>query len=159
MTLKKQVFLIFLLAFGSSLFSQSLEPVVIGSSGHQGQGENYRMAWTIGETVIATFAAGDMILTQGFHQGELLVTAIDEPPADNHMVAFPNPANDFVNLKVENPDGLEYMLFDMGGRMIKSERLSGDITSIPFYSLGTGTYFIKVMHGSKEIRTFKIIKN
>jgi len=74
------------------------------------------------------------------------------------MVAYPNPTRDFVNLKVEQPTGLEYLLIDMSGRVLRTESLSDESTIIGFHNLRPNIYFINVMDGLKVLQTFKVIK-
>ncbi len=76
----------------------------------------------------------------------------------NQITVFPNPAHHHVHLKVDNPDGLSYVLFDMNGGKLNAEKLSAYKTSIPVYNLSTGTYLIKIMKGQKDIKNVLIIK-
>jgi len=59
-----------------AMYGQSQPQQVIASSGGSGSSGDVSMGWTLGETVIATFSTGSAILTQGFHQPGLTVTAI-----------------------------------------------------------------------------------
>lgn len=67
------LFIVTLTAADHVVFSQqvgSLTPVVLGSAGGDTllPGNNLRVSFTVGETVVSTAAAGNNIFTQGFHQ-------------------------------------------------------------------------------------------
>lgn len=64
-------FLIFVLnALASSVRGQSLSREVLSTNGGHQTAGGVSLSWTIGETVIPTFKAGNNILTQGFEQSE-----------------------------------------------------------------------------------------
>ncbi len=63
------VLILFLIGLSAhNLSAQSIERSVIGSSGFSYSGPTFQADCTTGETVIATFSGGSVILTQGFHQ-------------------------------------------------------------------------------------------
>lgn len=76
----------------------------------------------------------------------------------NRITLFPNPARNYMHLKVDNFEGLEYVLFDMNGRKLDAAKLQAHKTSIFLYNLSPGTYLIKIMEGQKDIKNFWIIK-
>jgi hypothetical protein len=49
-------------------------------------------------------------------------------------------------------------LYDMNGKLLQSEKIAGKQTSIVMSNLVTATYFVKVVQGNKEVKTFIIIK-
>ena len=46
----------------------------------------------------------------------------------------------------------------MNGKLLQSEKITGNQTSIVMSNLVPATYFVKVIQGNKEVKTFKIIK-
>lgn len=50
------------------IYTQSLAPSVISSSGDYFQSTNYSLSWTLGEIMTETFFNGSNVLTQGFQQ-------------------------------------------------------------------------------------------
>lgn len=76
---------------------------------------------------------------------------------------YPNPVNDFINLKVLRDDIniLSYQLLDISGRKINNSKITNN--AIDMRDLRPGTYFLRVIYrdqtSSNEIKTFKIIKN
>jgi hypothetical protein len=134
---------------------------VITTAGDLYSNANGSVSYTIGEPVIETFTGGNNILTQGFQQTNLMVTAIDELPGlDYGISVFPNPAVEFVKLKIgkENIAGMQYMLYDLHGNMLMKNMLEGTETAIPFIYLSPAEYILKVSDNSKEVKTFKIVK-
>jgi hypothetical protein len=75
--------------------------------------------------------------------------------------AYPNPASDFLTLKVENYDNqnLSYQLYNISGILLENKKVTGNETAISMGNRLSGAYFLKVMDNQKEIKTFKIIKN
>jgi hypothetical protein len=75
--------------------------------------------------------------------------------------AFPNPVFNLLNLEVvnfENQD-LSYQLFDINGRLLSSKNITAYLTEISTSELPAATYFIRVNHQDKLIKTFKIVKS
>jgi hypothetical protein len=77
---------------------------------------------------------------------------------------YPNPTTDNITLSIEGVDqlpiqGIYYQLFDINGKLIKSDKISNHQTTIKIGSLEAANYFVKVMQENNEIKTFKIQKN
>ncbi|MCB2218849.1 MAG: hypothetical protein KQI35_00535 [Bacteroidetes bacterium] len=65
----KKIKYLFLILFIPILsIAQTVSPQVIATSGDYFEGTGVSLSWTLGELVTETFAAGDIILTQGFQQ-------------------------------------------------------------------------------------------
>ena len=47
----------------------------------------------------------------------------------------------------------------MQGKLLRNEKITSNLTSIAMSNLVAATYFVKVIQGNKEIKTFKIVKN
>jgi len=94
-----------------------------------------------------------------------VVTAIEEAKGINLSVtAYPNPTTDFLQLKVDasttlSIQSMSYQLYDMNGKLLQSEKITGNQTSIVMSNLVPANYFVKVIQANKEVKTFKIIKN
>lgn len=134
---------------------------VISTAGNSYSNTNGSISYTIGEPVIETFAGENNILTQGFQQGNLVVTAIDELPGlDFEISAFPNPATEIVKLRIgkESVTGMQYMLYDMNGNLLMKNRLEGTVTEIPFGDFSPAEYILKVSNQDKELKSFRIVK-
>jgi hypothetical protein len=72
--MKKIIILLFSVIFLGSLQAQvTNEQQVISSAGNYSEAGGLSLSWTLGETVIATFENGNLILTQGFQQPGLML--------------------------------------------------------------------------------------
>lgn len=65
--------IIALLLFTSVSFSQSIERQVIGSSGNTLSNGTVSLDFTVGELAVTTITDGSVVLTQGFHQANVLL--------------------------------------------------------------------------------------
>ena len=74
---------------------------------------------------------------------------------------FPNPTVSYLILSVDGSgfSDLIYRLYDIDGKIIQSNKITGSQTEIIVDGLVPATYFMKVVRGNKEVKTFKIIKN
>ncbi len=139
----------------SALFAQE----VIATSGDYSENANASLSWTIGETMTETYTAGTTILTQGFQQSKLTATSVFELPESNITVGIaPNPATNFVKLKISDTENISFRLFDYNGKLINKTKVISEETEIPFSRLPNAAYFLKIMKGNMLIKTFQIIK-
>ena len=134
---------------------------VIAPAGHYHESEQMSMSWTLGETVIETFASANMVLTQGFQQPVLKVsTFAKEPGLDFQITAFPNPTRGHINISTNllQAESLIYSVYDLQGRFIAANPLEGSQTQIALNNYDPGIYFIRILQDEKPVKTFKIIK-
>ncbi|MCX6255918.1 MAG: T9SS type A sorting domain-containing protein [Bacteroidia bacterium] len=134
---------------------------VVATAGNTFGNENGSLSYTIGEGVAQTLTKGDKTITQGFHQTTMSGTMVSElKDLDFSIFVFPNPTSDMLKIKVtkENVPGLQYLLFDINGKLIFQKNLESNETDVPVHQLAIGYYIIKVQAGTKELKTFKIIK-
>jgi hypothetical protein len=73
------------------------------------------------------------------------------------MMVYPNPASDIISVKI-NPLllGQNYKIIDQVGRIVLTDKLQSEITSININELPIGIYFLTI--GENKIQTFKVIK-
>ncbi len=139
--------------------AQQLE--ILNSGGGYFKNMEGSITFSIGEVIIKTMTQGDCCITQGFCQANVTVTAISEIEGLNYqLIAYPNPAKDFVILKINKDKllNLKYLLYDMQGRLIKTEHIVSKETNIPFNFYIPSTYYFKIIDKQMEVKTFKIIK-
>jgi len=75
---------------------------------------------------------------------------------------FPNPSTSIVNLKTKtvNDTKLHYELYDLLGRLIKSNSITREKTIINVEDLDIATYQLNILSSNQKLlKTFKIIKN
>jgi hypothetical protein len=134
---------------------------IIANSGTTLQNSNESISFTLGELVIDTYNASTKTLTEGFHQPQITITAINELSGlDFTVMAFPNPTSDIVELKVEkvNSKDIEYFLLDINGKLLARKKIESSETEIPFSQLAPAIYILKLQVDGKEAKIFKIVK-
>ncbi|MCP4552705.1 MAG: T9SS type A sorting domain-containing protein [Bacteroidetes bacterium] len=151
-----KIFIFCILQFSVSN-AQQLE--VINSGGGFYENDQGSLTFSIGEVVIETISQDKLYyLTQGFCQADIMV--IPMPPPSYDILLYPNPAKDFVILKINNDDlgNLSYLLYDINGVLLRSNQITSNESSIPFSSLAPATYLLKIINNQIEVKSFKIIK-
>ncbi len=154
----KAILIITLLLFG---LNNSFAQKVVAANGGMATVNGYEVSWTIGEPFITTVSDANNILTQGFQQSKLTVTAIDELRETGVEVkVYPNPTQDFVTIHfsktMEKPS---YLLFDLSGKLLIQKNIESTDAKVNMISYAEGAYILKLIHrGSQPLQTFKIVK-
>jgi hypothetical protein len=120
------------------------------------------ISWTLGELVTESGlrAEGESTLTQGFQQGSLKVTGINESDVnDLNINVLPNPTTSYLNLVVKNFKDLDYRLMDLNSKLIESGKLLANETQIDLTDNSSGSYLLIISKKNKEIKSYQIIKN
>jgi hypothetical protein len=159
---QKKVKLIALLLLGVGLTGLKAQETVPVSGGNA-SGTGGTASYTVGQIVNMTNTGTTGTSAQGVQQPYEIsvITGIDDAlEIMLEMVVYPNPATDFLKLKLGDYEimNLRYQLYDINGSILLNARIEGQETDISMQSLKPATYFLKVIQGSKEIKTFKIIK-
>jgi hypothetical protein len=155
--MKRNLLSLILLIIAVAMHAQQ----VITTAGNYTSNTSGSLSWTLGEGIIDTYAGSKVILTQGFQQSNLIVTAIKEVSKNSPEIsAYPNPTNDFVSLKVatESVKNSKFLLYDVYGKLLQEQKLVSSETKISFNNLAPGTYLLKLVWENKELKSFKIIK-
>ena len=116
---------------------------------------NTRASWTVGEVATETFVSSTHTVSQGFHQGNLMVDRINEIFLNDYSIrVYPDQVND--NLTIE-ADVLkkEFRIIDTNGLIRLNGYLISENQQIDFTGLPAGTYFFQV----EKHKTHKIIKH
>lgn len=135
----------------------------VNATGSNASGSGGSASYSVGQVVYTTHTGTSGSVAEGVQQPYEIsvVTAIEEAKGINLSVtAYPNPTTDYLTLSIGEFDisNLSYQLYDMNGRLLQNEKITGSQTSIVMSNLVPATYFVKVIQGSKEVKTFKIIK-
>jgi hypothetical protein len=159
-----KVLLSFLFLSGFSLTTLKAQSTIPASGGNA-TGGGASVSYSVGQVVYTTntsITSGSV--AQGVQQPfEISVITGIEQAEDITLVCsvYPNPASDFLTLKVEYYDieSLSYKLIDANGKLLESKKVNGNETIISMANLLPNLYLLKVLDNKKEIKTFKIIKN
>ena len=133
------------------------------------------ISYSVGQVVYTTNIGTNGSVAQGVQQPyEISVlTAIEEAKNINlSVMVYPNPTTNHITLSIGDStyfdcaqynsisnQSMSYQLYDMNGKLLQSEKISGNQTSIVMSNLVPADYFVKVIKGNDEVKTFKIIKN
>ncbi len=139
----------------------------INATGGNASGSGGSASYSVGQVVYTTHTGTNGSVAEGVQQPfEIsVVTGLEEAKGISLSVtAYPNPTTDFLQLKVDastklSIQSMSYQLYDMNGKLLQNEKITGNQTSIVMSNLVPANYFVKVIQGNKEVKTFKIIKN
>jgi hypothetical protein len=152
--------LVALLFFAThSIFSQES----LSTSGGEATGSGGTSSYSVGQLVYTIHSGSTGTLTQGVQQSIELFT-LTNPEFTGvtiKLAVYPNPTADFVILKQKgsNLKELTYTLYDIQGKRVANGHALEDATRISMQNLQMGVYILKVNQNSKELKSFKIIKN
>lgn len=136
----------------------------VNATGSNASGSGGSVSYSVGQVVYTTNIGTNGSVAQGVQQPYEIsvVTGIEEAKGINLLVsAYPNPTTDYLTLSIDEFDisNLSYQLYDINGKLLQSEKITGNQTSIVMSNLVPANYFVKVIQSNKEVKTFKIIKN
>ena len=170
--LKTTIMLLFLVFAG---LDTSIAQQTVPASGGKASGSGGSVSYSVGQLFYNIHTGTSGSVAEGVQQPwEIsVVTGIPEAEGiDLILSAFPNPATDFLILRVENYDyqNLSYQLFDVNGRLIVNKQIESNQVRIDMTGLVYGVYFLRVYSKDvtdrtgisrppREVKTFKIVKN
>ena len=159
---------VLLLSFG--LTAQAQQATV--AAGGTASGNGGTVSYSIGQVVYTTATGSNGSMAQGVQQTYEItaVTGIEEAKEISLEVsAYPNPTTDYLTLTIGastsfNDQPMSYKLYDMNGKIIETQKIVDENTTIVMSNLLPANYFLKVvktMDGKspQEVKTFKIAKN
>jgi hypothetical protein len=160
--LNKQLILSAILLSGLGLTGLQAQESVSATGGNA-TGSGGTASYSVGQVAYQTHTGTSGSVAEGVQQPYEIsvVTAIEETQGINlSVMAYPNPATDYIKLRIDEFDiaNLFYHVYDMNGKLLQNEKITGCQTSIVMSHLVPATYLVKVMQGKREVKTFKIIK-
>jgi hypothetical protein len=77
----------------------------------------------------------------------------------NNILIFPNPVKNELTLIVENlTPNTSYRIFDMSGKLQKTNQIVSETTQIQMQNFRSGTYILHIVCNNQTIQSFKILK-
>ena len=152
---------VLLLGLGlTGLHAQETNP----ATGGEASGSGGSMSYSVGQVVYTTNTGTTGSVAQGVQQPYEIsvISGIEQAKGITlQCTAYPNPTTDYLTLKVENFElsTLSFQLYDINGKFLESKKLTDNETQVEMQNLLSGNYFLKVIQGNKEVKTFIIIKN
>jgi hypothetical protein len=135
--------------------AQDTMQYVIGNAGGDFLSANTQVSRTIGEVATETFVSSAHTVSQGFHQGNLLVDRINEIFLKDYSIkVYPNPLNGILTIEADVLNK-EFRIIDIDGRIRLNGYVISELQQIDFTGLPAGTYFFQV----EKHKTHKIIKH
>lgn len=155
----KHALVALLLCATHSIYSQES----LSASGGNASGSGGTSSYSVGQLVYTTNAGSNGSLTQGVQQSIELFSLSNQEfkGLTLKLATYPNPTTDYIVLQLKDSDlqDLTYVMYDMLGKTIIKGSALKETTHIGMKHLEMGTYILKVNQNSKELKTFKIIKN
>lgn len=137
----------------------------VNATGGNASGGGGTASYSVGQVVYTTNTGTSGSVAQGVQQAYEVLgvqTGLEETKGINLSVsAYPNPTTDYLTLSIREFEisNLSYQVYDISGRLLQSEKITGNQTSIVMSNFVPAIYFVKVIQSNKEVKTFKIIKN
>ena len=153
---RNQLFTLLLSFWCIGAFAQAHD--LVSASGASFQNSSGYISFSIGEPITSTLTSSSAILTQGFMQTRLRtgVPVISQP--EIQMSVFPNPVKDLLIMQIGDPQGFDYMLYDVRGSLIERSQVLDERTDIDFRVLAPAVYILRVTNHKEEVRLFQIVK-
>jgi hypothetical protein len=156
--LPRTIVVFILILCATNLFAQE----VISAAGDNSIVGDKQISWTIGEPVVETEMNGLYILTQGLHQGNLVVTVAREIAGlDFQVTAYPNPVSKYLKLDIDAPQlaNFSYALFNAEGQLLQQAEVTQKVSTILMDEYTHSSYLLRVLSEGEEVKVFRIIKN
>jgi hypothetical protein len=145
----------------------------VNATGGNASGNGGTISYSVGQVTYQTHTGTNGSVAECVQQPyEIsIITGLEEAQGIIlSFSAYPNPATDFLTLSIDasttlSINSMSYKLYDMNGKFLQSEKITGKQTNIVMSNLVPATYFVKVILNTQvianqqEIKTFKIIKN
>jgi opacity protein-like surface antigen len=147
-------------------FNQVYAQQATTASGGDASGSGGSVAYSVGQIVYTTNTGSNGSVTQGVQQPyEISITlGLAETGINLNLSAYPNPTTNYLMLQIDASAALSnqpmsYQLYDISGKLLESNTIVANSTTIKMEQLATGSYFLKVSQNNTLVKTFKIIKN
>lgn len=136
----------------------------VNATGNNASGNGGSVSYSVGQVVYTTNSGTSGSVAQGVQQPYEIsvVTGIEEAKGINLSIsAYPNPVTDKLILSVDNFElsTLNYQLYNINGRFLQTQELTGSKTQIDMETYSPAIYFVRVISGNQVVKEFKIIKN
>jgi len=156
----KQLVCIFVIVLSSAnLFSQSISPWVIASSGDFFSANEISLSWTLGEPVTETYTSNEIILNQGFQQDFSIPFSVQESPeSSGSFTAYPNPVTDYLFISCDQEvDNVSVSILNTHSQEVYNDHMDGQSKLFNVSHLSSGLYLVRLSYGH-ETTTLKIYK-
>ena len=149
--------------FASGLLAQtSLGRYVVASAGSSVNTGDLLVSSTFGQMEHTTVSAGNLIVTQGFHQTGDLSVGTEEVDRSEEMNVYPNPVRDQLTVDlglVKDKRNLQMHLYDQQGALLLNEELGEQtLQLINMGQFSAGNYLLKILDATGAAQNWRIVK-
>lgn len=142
-----------------SLHAQSLSPQVVATSGKSFSSSTAQIDFTVGEVFTSTYVTSGNMLTQGFHQPEIIITSLKPNEYEFAFNLYPNPTAQFVTVESTLETELHVRIMDIQGRQVQASSVFTRTIKLDLHSLTSGQYLVAISNAAgKPIISYSLIK-
>ncbi len=76
---------------------------------------------------------------------------------ESFAAIYPIPASDYLTIKLENFDRVSYYLYDITGRLVKSDRFDGVENTVETSEINSGTYLLRILDSKGNSMSKKVL--
>jgi hypothetical protein len=157
------------MTLGANTYAQSIDRMVISSTGFALMEDGYYLNQTVGEAFSGTFFANFNFLTQGFQQPTLINEGPSgQPQSFDAIDVYPNPVSEHVgnlltvSFRVKELTHYYIEIFNVHGARLfhqSYENMTSQDIKVDFSRFGQGIFFVRVYSANLKMdRHFKIEK-
>ena len=155
-----KLFVAFLFSMG--LLGLKAQDNTLTASGNA-TGSEGTVSYSVGQIAYIYKTGTNGMISEGLQQPYEIIIPIgieDDKGISLECILFPNPANWYVMLKIENHDidNLSYQLYNMNGIQLQNMKIRSEETLIMMDGLEKATYFLIITKNGKPLKTFQVIK-
>ena len=158
--MRRKLFLISSVALLLGVSASAQE--VLTPSGGDDSGYGGMSCCTIGQCTYQELSSSSNSVAEGVQCRYVISipTVFERQDIKLSTSVFPNPTVDILTLQVESDsfDGISCHLYDLSGNHILMQNVSAKMTKINMSAYPPASYIISVLHGKKELKSFKISK-
>jgi len=160
--MRKTLLILFSIVFGFN-YGQTASRTLISTGGGTYSQGGMQIDCSIGETITQTYSDGTYVLNQGFQQGNLTVSGIEDFDESISINVFPNPTQKTIKINwasFDNTIDTDYQVIitDVSGKILQDNPLDSEDQEIDVSAFKSGVYLLVIRHNNKTLKSFKIIK-
>ena len=158
----RYLMLLAMLSVASFSYTQDLDHFVVGTDGGFAVNNKFSLSYTVGEIVtdLARDTVNNIDLTQGFHQSYISIVSVEDHDFDVDISIFPNPAVDFLNVKISDINKANNLsMYDVSGKLLSQQQINNNEFKISFSRVSTGNYILVFTKDDNKIKTIKVQKS
>jgi hypothetical protein len=135
---------------------------VIAANGGSGTVNGIKANWTVGEAFINECSSNEYVISQGFHQGSLIIiTGTKDEEMNFQMMAYPNPFRDRLTVELDGAivvQGWTLEVYNLDGKSLMKKPVRSALTEINLTGLPAAVYIIRINDETGHSKIFNVTK-